>query len=465
MRGFAKYLRTINPKTEIPPEGVLCGQPRRAIPYLYSDHEITRLLTAAGTMSPPLRAATFTTILGLLAVSGMRIGEALALDRDDVDLDAGILTVRDTKFGKSRQLPLHPTSTRALANYARVRDALCPTAIGESFFVSTHGSRPDKSTIQTGFRELRTAAGIKARPGVAAARLHDFRHSFAVRTLLDWHRTGVDVQARMLWLATYLGHCETGLELLVSDRRAGAARTRRRPLGDDAGGPGMTLLAPTLQAFFTERLMTQRQASPHTIAGYRDTMRLLLSFASAKLGKPPSKLEIDDLDAELITQFLVHLEQERGNGARTRNARLAAIHSLYRYAAFCHPEHAAVIERVLAIPTKRFDRALVNYLTKEEARALHRRPGPTHVDRPARPRAAPDRDPDRTARLRAHRPDLPRRPTRYRRAPVLPRQATQTTGRAAHLPDRQSTQALAQGTRRRACGSAVPVQPRRAAQP
>ena len=208
VRGFAKYLRTINPATEIPPEGVLCGQPRRAIPYLYSDHEITRLLTAAGTMSPPLRAATFTTILGLLAVSGMRIGEALALDRDDVDLDAGILTVRDTKFGKSRQLPLHPTSTRALANYARIRDALCPTAMSESFFVSTHGSRPDKSTIQTGFRALRTAAGIKARPGVPAARLHDFRHSFAVRTLLDWHRTGVDVQARMLWLATYLGHAK-----------------------------------------------------------------------------------------------------------------------------------------------------------------------------------------------------------------------------------------------------------------
>jgi integrase/recombinase XerD len=208
VRGFAKYMRTINPKTEIPPEGVLRGQPQRAIPYLYSDHEITRLLTAAGTMSPPLRSATFTTILGLLAVSGMRIGEALALDRDDVDLDAGVLTVRDTKFGKSRQLPLHPTSTQALANYARVRDALCPTTTSLSFFLSTHGSRPDKSTIQAGFRELRAAAGIPARPGVAAARLHDFRHSFAVRTLLDWHRDGVDVQARMLWLATYLGHAK-----------------------------------------------------------------------------------------------------------------------------------------------------------------------------------------------------------------------------------------------------------------
>ena len=138
----------------------------------------------------------------------------------------------------------------------------------------------------------------------------------------------------------------------------------------------MTLLAPTLQAFFTERLMTQREASPHTIAGYRDTMRLLLAFASKQTGKPPSKLEIDDLDAGLITAFLQHLEHDRGNSARTRNVRLAAIHSLYRYAAFRHPEHAAVIERVLAIPTKRFDRALVDYLTKEEVRALLVAPDP-----------------------------------------------------------------------------------------
>jgi integrase/recombinase XerD len=208
VRGFAKYMRTINPKTEIPPEGILCGQPQRSIPYLFSDHEITRLLAAAGTMSPPLRAATFTTILGLLAVTGMRIGEAVALDRDDVDLDAGVVTVRKTKFGKSRQLPLHPSSTQALANYARVRDALCPTATGESFFLSCHRSRPDKSTIQEGFRELRAATQISTAPGVSAATLHDFRHTFAVNTLLDWHRDGSDVQAKMLWLATYLGHAK-----------------------------------------------------------------------------------------------------------------------------------------------------------------------------------------------------------------------------------------------------------------
>jgi integrase/recombinase XerD len=132
----------------------------------------------------------------------------------------------------------------------------------------------------------------------------------------------------------------------------------------------MTLLAPTLQAFFTERLATQRQASPHTISGYRDTMRLLLAFATERTGKPPSRLELSDLDVRLISAFLDHLEHERHNSARTRNVRLAAIRSLFRYAALRHPEHAEVIQRVLAIPAKRFDRALITFLTKDEVHAL-----------------------------------------------------------------------------------------------
>jgi site-specific recombinase XerD len=132
----------------------------------------------------------------------------------------------------------------------------------------------------------------------------------------------------------------------------------------------MTLLAPTLEAFFTERLMTQRQASPHTISGYRDTMRLLLAFATEQTGKPPSRLDVSDLDVTLISAFLDHLEHNRHNTARTRNVRLAAIRSLFRYAAFKHPEHADVIERVLALPAKRFDRALINFLTTDEVKAL-----------------------------------------------------------------------------------------------
>jgi integrase len=132
----------------------------------------------------------------------------------------------------------------------------------------------------------------------------------------------------------------------------------------------MSALAPTMEAFFTERLVRQRHASPHTIAAYRDSFRLLLGYAERRLGKRPSELDIADLDAALIGGFLDHLERERGNSARSRNARLAAIHSLFRFAAHRHPEHAGLIQRVLAIPPKRFDRALVTFLEEDEVDAL-----------------------------------------------------------------------------------------------
>jgi integrase/recombinase XerD len=132
----------------------------------------------------------------------------------------------------------------------------------------------------------------------------------------------------------------------------------------------MTALAPTLQAFFTDRLARQRHASPETVAAYRDALRLLVCFASHQVHKLPSQLGIDDLDASLIASFLDHLERERGNSVRTRNARLAAVHSLFRYAAFRHPEHAELIQRVLAIPPKRFDRALISFLSRQEVAAL-----------------------------------------------------------------------------------------------
>jgi len=132
----------------------------------------------------------------------------------------------------------------------------------------------------------------------------------------------------------------------------------------------MSALAPTLQAFFTDRLARQRHASPETVAAYRDALRLLVCFAAQQAHKSPSQLDIADLDAGLIARFLDHLEHERGNSVRTRNARLAAIHSLFRYAALHHPEHAELIQRVLAIPPKRFDRALISFLTRPEVEAL-----------------------------------------------------------------------------------------------
>ena len=187
----------------------------------------------------------------------------------------------------------------------------------------------------------------------------------------------------------------------------------------------MTAIAATMQAFFTERLAAQRRASPHTIAAYRDTLRMLLAFAAARTGTPPCRLDVADLDAPVIAAFLDHLEHERGNSIRTRNARLAAIHSLFGYAALRHPEHAADIERVLAIPPKSADQAIVTFLTDPEAERAARRPGPGHPHRPPRPRLDPARHPDRAAGLRAHRPGPRRRPPRHRRLRRLPRQGPQ----------------------------------------
>ena len=132
----------------------------------------------------------------------------------------------------------------------------------------------------------------------------------------------------------------------------------------------MTALAPTVEAFFTERLITQREVSPRTVAAYRDTLRMLLTFAADRTGKAPSRLDVSDVDAVLVSAFLTHLEQDRHNSARTRNTRLAAIRSLFRYAAYRHPEHAQTIQRVLAIPSKRHDERELDYLDAAEVDAL-----------------------------------------------------------------------------------------------
>jgi integrase/recombinase XerD len=165
----------------------------------------------------------------------------------------------------------------------------------------------------------------------------------------------------------------------------------------------MSSLAPTLQAFFTDRLVRQRHASPETVAAYRDALRLLVCFASQHAHKQPSQLSIADLDASLIGSFLDYLEHERRNCVRTRNARLAAVHSFFGYAALRHPEHAEVIQRVLAIPPKRFDRAMISFLDRHEIDALLASPtAPRGLggaimrfsSSPSRPDCAPPSSPD-----------------------------------------------------------------------
>jgi integrase len=203
-RGFARYLQTIDPTTEVPPPGVFPARRHRPTPYLWSEIDICRLLEGARTLVPPLRAATHEALFGLLAASGMRIGEAIGLQHDDVDLDTGVITIREAKFDRSRLVPLHPTVTEALRRYAGERDRLCPRPRSAAFFLSGIGTALNHSGVSKTFRTITTAIGVRTE--TVHPRAHDLRHSFAVRTLIRWHQSGLNVENHIAVLSTYLGH-------------------------------------------------------------------------------------------------------------------------------------------------------------------------------------------------------------------------------------------------------------------
>jgi integrase/recombinase XerD len=206
VRGFARYLQAVDPAAQIPPAGLLPARTRRVTPHIYSDAEIAALMTAARMLRNRLKAVTFETLIGLLAVTGLRGSEAMALDGGDLDATAGLLTVRATKFRKSRQLPPQVTTLRALGDYQAVRDQLCPAPATSSLLVSTTGARLCQATVQPAFRRLLRQAGIGRDSSRPRATIHGLRHTFAVKTLLGWYRDGQDVQARMPALSTWLGH-------------------------------------------------------------------------------------------------------------------------------------------------------------------------------------------------------------------------------------------------------------------
>jgi integrase/recombinase XerD len=213
VRGFARYLSALDPATQIPPAGLIPTPSHRVVPYIYTADELARLLAAAARLPTAHRADTYQTLIGLVAVTGMREGEAVRLDRDDVDLAQGLLTIRDSKFGKSRQIPVHPSTIAALAGYAKRRDARRPRPDGRanrhtpsraSFFTSTTGTRLLRDNVSTVFACLVRDAGLVGHP--RRPRLHDLRHRFAVNTLIRWYRQGLDVEQRLPLLSTYLGH-------------------------------------------------------------------------------------------------------------------------------------------------------------------------------------------------------------------------------------------------------------------
>jgi integrase/recombinase XerD len=205
-RGFAHYLHAIDPAHEIPPPGLLAVPRRRPAPYLYASGEIAEVLRTTRRLRPPLRAATYRTLFGLLAATGMRLGEALALSRTDVDLVDGLVTIRHAKFDRVRLVPLHPSVTAKLRGYASTRKRLCPAPRTDRFFVSATGRALRREEADHVFRVITGLIGL--RTGTARPRIHDLRHSFAVHTLIDEHRDGRDVAALLPVLSTYLGHVE-----------------------------------------------------------------------------------------------------------------------------------------------------------------------------------------------------------------------------------------------------------------
>jgi integrase len=208
VRGFAAHYQMLDPGCQVPPRGLLPPAGERATPYLYSPDEIAALVHAAGTLARPLHAATHQALISLLAVTGMRAGEATGLTRGDVDLGAALITVISSKFGKSRLVPVHPATAGMLRRYAARRDQLCPAPATSRFFISTTGTPLLISNVDVVFAKLLGLAGIRTPPGKRRPRVHDLRHSMAMATLLDWYHTGADVHAQMPLLSTWLGHAD-----------------------------------------------------------------------------------------------------------------------------------------------------------------------------------------------------------------------------------------------------------------
>ena len=213
VRGFARHRIATDPRTQIPPAGLLPYRPKRARPYFYSDREIEALLSAALALPADggLRPWTYHCLFGLLSVSGLRVGEAQRLDLRDVDLQAGVLTIRGTKFGKSRLVPLHVSTCRVLADYIARRKRLWgERPVSTYLFVSNWGNRLDGGQIRRTFYRLSRQIGLRGASDSRGPRLHDMRHGFASKALLSWYRDGDDAERRLPILSAYLGHVNWG---------------------------------------------------------------------------------------------------------------------------------------------------------------------------------------------------------------------------------------------------------------
>jgi integrase len=239
VRTFAEHLKAIDPRTEIPSRELIPSRARRATPYIYSDCDIQRLIAMARTTLSPFRGGTCAALIGLLAVTGMRVGEAIALDRSDVDWTHGTLTVRQGKFRRAREIPLHDTTISALRAYSTLRDNQVPQPHSPAFFVASTGSRLIYKNVHHVFLRLVRSAGLERRSVACRPRIHDLRHTFAVGTLVTWYRANRDIEPLLPRLSTYLGHVtlelidKRGSHELIQRLQVAFANRLRDPVGQD----------------------------------------------------------------------------------------------------------------------------------------------------------------------------------------------------------------------------------------
>lgn len=208
IRSFAKYMKILISETEIPPKGLLGSPYRRTTPHIYSEEEITEIMKAARNLGPQngLRSYTYITLFGLLASTGMRISEAITMSRENLDIDSGVITIVETKFHKSRIVPLHPTTLQALRSYLDKRNKKYPIPKTKTFFVNEWGTPLRYKVVSNTFRRIVFSLGWCKKIGERGPRIHDLRHTFAARRLLEWYRNGDDVHQKISQLSTYLGH-------------------------------------------------------------------------------------------------------------------------------------------------------------------------------------------------------------------------------------------------------------------
>jgi integrase/recombinase XerD len=266
VRGLARYLHGIDPSTEIPPLELLPARRHRPTPHIYTDQQIAALMAAARTLRPAMRAATMETLIGLLACTGLRDSEAFALDRQDIDPADRLLRIRDSKFGKSREVLIHQTTLAALDAYLARRDRLRPGGDRVCVFVSSWGARLSHKSVHASFDQIRRASGVTTSSAGRRPRLHDLRHTFAVKTLLGWYHTGDDVAAKLPLLSTYMGHVDPAatywyLSAVPELLGLAAARLERRQPGHAPSSRDVALLLDDRQRATRRRAARARRAS------------------------------------------------------------------------------------------------------------------------------------------------------------------------------------------------------------